>query len=307
MIPANFEEFYTRYLQLLDSLPKPPLHNQRCDNCEWGDFNYTSKNLLYAFDNARCQDGTYLNSSYLATSCLDCDYAVESELCYDSVDPVKSFNTHFCNYCVRLRDSYYCYACGDSHHLFGCIYLGNKSHCIFNRQYSEQEYEEKVKELLQQSPYEIYKKVDELIDHFPMTQTKVTRSENCDYCNQVHYSKNMFLCFDAVRSQDCGYVYDSHNNRDCWDMVWSVRNELSYQVTDSGELYDCAFINYSDRCRNSWFLYNCRDIKSCFGCANLVHKEYCLLNQQFSPEKYKEVVTKLKSDLKLSAPQISRW
>lgn len=303
----NFNDFYSQYLQLIDTLPKPPLHDSRCENCQWGDFNYNCKNLIYAFDNSGCQDSIYLNSSHLAVNCIDCLYAAESELCYESVDPFKCYNVHFTDYCARMRDSYYCINCHDSHNLFGCVNLKSKSYCIFNRQYSEKEYKQKIAELLKQSPREIFKKVDKLVETLPVTQTRISESENSDYCNHVHRSKNMYLCFDATDCQDCGYLYDSHKSRDSWDNIWSARNELSYQSINSVDLYDCAFINNCAQCRNSQFLNNCFNIKNCFGCVSLAGKEYCILNHQFSPEEYQKIVSKLKAEFKLSAPQIARW
>jgi len=303
----NFEDFYTHYLQLIDSVPRPPTRNSRSEGIEWGDSNYSCQNLIYSFDNANCQNGIYLYSSYLAVNCVDCDYAVESELCYQSTDPFKCYNVHFSNYCARLRDSYYCYDCNDSHHLFGCVHLSHKEYCIFNRQYSPEEYQRRVAELLKQPPQEILRKVDELIDRFPLTQTNVTHSENSQYGNHIHYCKNVYFSFDATHDQDCGYLYDSHHNRDCWDLAWVVRSQLCYQCLDSSDLYNCAFVNWSSKCRDSWFLNNCHNLKNCFGCVGLNNKEYCLLNQQLEPEEYQRIVERLKSEFKLSAPQISRW
>lgn len=43
--------------------------------------------------------------------------------------------------CLNIHDCYYCHLCFDSSHLFGCIGLRNKQYCIFNKQYSKEEYE----------------------------------------------------------------------------------------------------------------------------------------------------------------------
>lgn len=303
----NFEDFYTRYLRLIESLPRPPTKNMRSDGIEWGDANYNCSNLIYSFDNANCQNGLYLYCSYLAANCVDCSYAIESELCYQSVDLFKCYKVYFSNYCARLRESYYCYDCNDSHHLFGCTHLNHKEYCIFNRQYSSDEYQKQVDELIKRLPQEILKTVDELIEQFPLTQTNVTRSENCHYGNHVHYSKNVYFSFDATDNQDCGYLYDSHHNQDCWDSTWLLGSQLCYQCLESRSLYNCAFVNWSSNCRDSWFLNNCYNLKHCFGCVGLDNKEYCLLNRQLTPEEYHEIVERLKSEFKLSAHQISRW
>ena len=304
---ANFEDFYRQYLQLLDTIPMPPLRNLLSDNCIYSDFNYNCKNLTYSFDNANSQDSAYINHSYLAVNCLDSDYAVESDNVYESTDSYKCQNAFFTTNCDKLTDSYFCYRCSNSNHLFGCIYLSDKSYCIFNRQYTPEQYEVKVKELLTKSMLEIWKQFDQLRDQFPVSQTHATTSRNSEYGDYVWNSVNVYMSFDCNDCHDSGYLFDSHHKHDCWDATEVVRSELSYQCFDSAELYDCSFIDWSTKCRSSSFLFNCLNLNNCFGCVNMANKQFCILNHQLTEEVYNQVVGKLKSDLKLLAPQILRW
>lgn len=84
-----------------------------------------------------------------------------SELFYDAVDTgINSDNLYaICGggngshhlYCSSQTDTgshlYYCLFMANSHHCLGCIWLKNKSYCILNKQYSKEEWEEKVCEI----------------------------------------------------------------------------------------------------------------------------------------------------------------
>ena len=45
-------------------------------------------------------------------------------------------------------DMYYCYTCYACNNCFGCVGLKNKSYCIFNKQYTKEEYGEIVKKII---------------------------------------------------------------------------------------------------------------------------------------------------------------
>jgi hypothetical protein len=38
---------------------------------------------------------------------------------------------------------------------------------------------------------------------------------------------------------------------------------------------------------------SCDACKNCFGCTGLKHKEYCILNKQYTPEEYEQKVSKI--------------
>ena len=61
------------------------------------------------------------------------------ELSYE-IWGLNAYNTKFSVDAVFLRDSEYCDLCENCNDCFACIGLKNKSFCIFNKQYSEEEY-----------------------------------------------------------------------------------------------------------------------------------------------------------------------
>lgn len=289
--------FFSELQRLILSKPKLPLVVINCDNCEFCNEVYSSKNLFYCFDTYETSDSFYLFDSFMCASCGDCDYAAESELCYECVDPYKAFNCDYIEYCDNIRDSSYCYNCTGSN-LFGCVNLDNKSFCIFNRQLTEAEYTEQVKKYKALPPEKILAMVGELKKRFPLTQTIGGNNENTTYGNYIHWDKNCYLCFDAAYDQDCGYLYDSFHCRNSYDLTYVAKeSDLTYQGVDSTTLFNCNYMMHTDSCQDSSYLFNCFNVKNSLGCVGLKNQEYCILNRQLSKEEYEKISAQIMLEL----------
>jgi len=283
------KEFFTELQRIILSQPKFPAVIINCEACEFCNEVYDSKNLSYCFDTYSTTDSFYLFDSFMCATCGDCDYAVESELCYESVDPYKAFNCEYLEYCDNIRDSAYCYRCSGNN-LFGCANLKNKSFCIFNRQLTELEYNNKIKKLKLLPPEKILTVVEDIKRHFPLTQTIAQDNENTTYGNYIHFDKNCYLCFDAAHDENCSYLYDSFNCKTSYDLTYvAVGTELTYQAVDSATLFNCNFCIHASNCQDSSYLFNCSNAKNCLGCVGLKNKEYCILNRQFTKEEYEKI------------------
>lgn len=296
------ETFFKELRKIILSQPKLPCHVSSSENCSFCNDVFFSKDMYYCFDTVKSSGCLYLYDSVLCADCADCDYAIESQLCYESVDPYKSYNCDFLENCASLRDCSYCYACTNCHNIFGCVNLKNKSFCIFNRQLTEGEYKEKVKKFKALPAEKVLTMLDELKQHYPWTQTNEGNNENTNYGNYIYRNKNCYLCFDAFGNENSAYLYDSHRSRTSFDFTYSVDCELSYECVDSVPLFNCNFIVYSGRCQDSSYLFNCEDCKNCLGCVKLSHKEHCILNRQFTKEDYERISTEIFQDLKQKNP-----
>lgn len=117
-----------------------------CDNCT-GDGLYDSKNAKDCFNCTALQDCRYLVNSIRCKDSYDLFAYGETELGYEFVTAFKSYNCKFCVYVINSSDMEYCDSCYNCNHCFGCSGLNRKSYCIFNRQYSKEEYEDLVKRI----------------------------------------------------------------------------------------------------------------------------------------------------------------
>jgi hypothetical protein len=56
---------------------------------------------------------------------------------------------YFCEHCLYCNNVYYCRHCFNSSDCFGCVGLIRKQYCILNKQFSKEEYEKKVAEIIE--------------------------------------------------------------------------------------------------------------------------------------------------------------
>jgi hypothetical protein len=99
-----------------------------------------SKNCHQCYDIQNIQDGRYLFNLMNSNDTGDCYSGKKQELNYECTSCSRSYNTKFG---VRVTDSAdcdYCLYSRNSKNLFACIGLKQNSYCIFNKQYSKEDY-----------------------------------------------------------------------------------------------------------------------------------------------------------------------
>lgn len=296
------QSFFSELSRLIKLVPKPESQvftSQNCVNC---DVVSLSKNLNYCFDTHRSSDSSYLFDCFLNVDCVDGDYNVECEGCYDSVDCFKCFNSAYLQYGARSNNCYYSAYITNCNNVFGCVHLANKSFCLFNRQLTEQQYNEEIKKYMTAPPEKILAIVDELMNKYPRTQSAGEHNENSPYGNYLYQCKKCYMCFDTSDSEDCFYSYDTHYCKNCMDATYAgqmVNN--SYQIVDSQHSNNCNFIVESNNCQDSSYIFNSKGLKNCFGCVGLQYKQYCILNRQLTSDQYESIKKQLEEELKNAA------
>ncbi len=117
-----------------------------------GNYLTNCKNAIDCFDSGKLWDCRYVTQAFgdLKDS-MDCtEVGIKAELCYATAyTGYPSHNVRFCSHCYpRLTDSDYAYYCPQSSHLFGCAGTRKHQYCIFNKQYSKDEYEALKKKII---------------------------------------------------------------------------------------------------------------------------------------------------------------
>ena len=100
---------------------------------------WNSHNIIEGYDVYDSQDSSFLHDGLRAKDCSDVCFFDGAELSYESTSLI-GYGYRFTNYCRDSYDLFYCDSCYSSKNCFGCIGLRNKEFCIFNVQYTEQEY-----------------------------------------------------------------------------------------------------------------------------------------------------------------------
>jgi hypothetical protein len=132
-------------------------------NCT-GDNIISSKNAQMCFGAKNVEDVKYVWDVMRYKNSMDCySGGRNNELVYECTAVAGSYN---CNFCVRVPDSLnisYSMHIHNSKNLFGCLSLKNKEYCIFNKQYSKEEYE-----ILREKIIAHMKETGEYGEFFPM-------------------------------------------------------------------------------------------------------------------------------------------
>ncbi|HCW32059.1 MAG: hypothetical protein UT36_C0008G0021 [Candidatus Peregrinibacteria bacterium GW2011_GWF2_39_17] len=141
------EEIERRVEALKCTTPRIMVHGDQNENA-FGDYLYNCKNCFYCFDVKQLQDCGYMNNCEQITDSYDCsNNYYKSELNYEVMSAMNIANCHFCYGVFDSYDLEYSENIYGSHHLFGCFTMKGRSYCIFNEQYSPEEWPKKVAEI----------------------------------------------------------------------------------------------------------------------------------------------------------------
>ena len=107
-----------------------------------GEYLFNTRNCKYCYQCVKAARDLY-RCSFVAQDTHDNAYCISVYNVADSygcVDMSQGINCRFCFSCNNAQDLEYCTACYNCENCFGCIGLQRKKFCIFNKEYSEEEY-----------------------------------------------------------------------------------------------------------------------------------------------------------------------
>lgn len=144
---ADPEGTRTRAQELRLTQPHRALDILGCEECT-GEHLLNCKdchNIFIFKDSQRCRHCTFGENN---TSCIDVNFSDNCELQYFSSNLEKNYNVLFANLAWYVTDSIYITSCFNSNHLFGCIGMKKHAYCVFNKQYTKEEYEDLVPRII---------------------------------------------------------------------------------------------------------------------------------------------------------------
>jgi len=228
------------------------------------------------------------------TEVFDSSMVMDCESCYDCMSIFKSNrcvgtrgNTRFGLNCFFTRD---CDNCSDC---IGCANLRNKQYCIFNEQYSKEEYQ-KIKESFRIDTRTGYDALEEKAHTFWATQVPKPNCDDhsVDYTGSyVFESKNCQECYDVTGAENCKYLLMIYNHpaKDCYDISsWGGNLSLSYEGgvvgEDSSEMRFCqeSGIGSMD-VEYGKLVFGSSHV---FGSVSVRKGNYVILNKEYSQEEY---------------------
>lgn len=171
--------------------------------------------------------------------------------------------------------------------------LRTKNYCIFNKQYTKEEYQAKLKELNFSSWENIVnmnKQAKEFWLKFPNKYIQGVQNVNVSGA-YIANSKNVKKSYLIRGAEDIAYIqYGQYPPlRDSMDVTVTGETELVYESVTSG--WAGSKVKF---CNESW--NGGRDLEYClfcmssnanlFGCVGISKRQYCIFNKQYSKEEY---------------------
>ena len=295
----DFDEsksFLSQFQNLLKSTPLPSLFGiyTTLVNSEYTNMVTDLKNcymLTHSDLDENCLYGSVVD---ICKDSVDNLILSDSELCYETVDCQKCYQVMYSVDCEDCHDVYLsknCVGCSDC---VGCVNLRMKKYCIWNVQYSKEEYKKKFEELKLHSHDELQALKGKAWDFWKQSPQRYMHerhnaSVSGDYIYNSKNTRDSFIVSDMEDSRFCSYVTHGPKTTNSYDFThYGNGADLLYESLQVG--------NHASQIKFSWYtVLNTTNMeysvcstgcKDCFGCVGLKKKEYCILNKQYTKEDY---------------------
>jgi hypothetical protein len=163
-----------KFFELRASLPVKFYHGSQVQEST-GDYIENSQNMKDSFNCRDNKDTAYMQDAWdHSEDCRDCTEIIKGQLSYEiqgvesphrSIVIRSGFNT--------ITDSYYCDMCFNIRECFGCFGLKQKQFCIFNKQYTKEEYF-----ILKEKIIDHMRKTKEWGEYFPSSISPFSYNES---------------------------------------------------------------------------------------------------------------------------------
>lgn len=295
--------FFPQLHQLWKKVPDIGLFNINPVNSDYCSITQDNKNCYLVIGGDFNEDSLYSSFIFNSKECMDCHLGSKIEKNYETTDCISCFNLKYSRYCETCYDSAFLFNCRNCHDCFSCVNLVNKEFCIFNKQYTKEEYKEKMKSIDLGSYQEVMKNQKEFRNFnlkFPRRFAKIVKSvdvsgdfiensKKCTNCFSVfggaENSKNLWLIYSSVKdSYDIDHA--GLNSMECYESSGVYPGN---QIFFSRFIWESHHIQYSYQCNNSSYL---------FGCIGLKNKKYCIFNKQYEKEEWQKLMEKIINQMK---------
>ena len=300
--------FFEQLHELFLKTPFQALDNEQASNKNSEYVNGTAyqRNCYMNFWADYCENVFYSSYENHLKDSVDCLRMKDSELCYESIGCNKCYRTFFSEECNSCTDVWFSRACSGLVNCFGCINIRNKNYCIWNQQYTREEYFKKLQEFkldsrlaldnLRETVFAFWKK-------YP-NRFYIGNSLNVNVSGDYIYeSKNTHHAYLVGGVEDSRYIQfiSVAKASDCGDYSgWGNGVEKIYESSAVGE--GASDVKFSFQCwpdvldvEYSIYANACKHV---FGCVNLKKKSYCILNKQYTREEYQILKIKIIEDMK---------
>ncbi len=294
------------FKQFMDLFQKSPLRAQPIDSVTRDLSPYTNhaghcKNCYLIFYSEGCEDTAYGFFLKGDKKNYDSSMTWECENVFDTTNGFKSYNIFTAQgNIINCLDCYFIKDCRNCNHCFGSVNLRNKSYVYFNEQLTKDEYKKKLDQI-DLGSYKNYEDARKKVYEF--WESNIPRPIYDDFSknvtgNYIFQSKNCRECYDVTLSEDSKFLMLIKNGvvKDSYDYVdgWTAAERMYECITVGAQTYDVKFSQDSGHgLHTSDYAILCFGGSNLFGCVGLRNAQYCILNKQYTKEKYFELREKI--------------
>ena len=135
-----------------------------------------------------------------------------------------------------------------------------------------------------------FEQFGELLNEVPRISLINKNPENAEYCNFALGNQNSYLLFTSGGNESSAYLNRSWDSDNTLDGI-NIRNcSLCYNITDSTNCYRCIHVTNCRDSSNLMYSENLTNCNNCFGCSNLINKQYHIGNKPVEKEEYQKIV-----------------
>ena len=262
------------------------------------------KNCYLCFNSNTSEDCMYNNATDYSKDCVDNSHINHCERCYQCFWLQNCYQCYFTIMSSECQNTWFSRDCLGCNSCFGCVNLRKASYCIFNKQYTKEDYNIEIKKM-RLNTISGLKDARERARHFWKTQPVKFHQGLKNYNSTGSYvtnCKNVNDCFlmrEGENMKYCQYL-QVPKNKDCYDATaWGDNMELHYETCLCGEnSYNMKFCTDCwPNCKNMEYCISSFSSSDCFGCVGLKKKQYCIFNKQYSKDDYFKLVEMIKTHM----------
>ncbi len=140
LVAGKLPELWQRFSDLCIKAIHRPLEQANSEEVS-GDYIFNSHQSQHCYDVNGTDQCAYVYTGFHVKDLMDVCHTTDIELGYESTSlGYQAYNCQFVMTAWTVTNCYYSAEIFHSNDLFGCVGLSKQKFCIFNKQYSEQEY-----------------------------------------------------------------------------------------------------------------------------------------------------------------------
>ena len=298
---------FEQWKNLFFRVPHISMFNSNSINSDWINQESDDKNCYLNVGGHYNENSGYNTYEINGKNCFDNYWIFNSDYCSNNIKCERNYFTNFSydtHDCLNTNFSFNCRNCSN---IIGCASLRNKQYCIFNKQYTKDDFNKFIKQhpFSSNSGYVWWKeKSKEIWIKSPHRENTIFKAVDSTG-NDLNEVKNCHNCFEGTKLENCKYMYITGWIKDSYDCSSFGASELAYECAHSGGSYNSKSLLLclsSDPLKkvtinNVEYSAITTSSSNCFGCVGIRNGEYCILNKKYSKEKYNKLVSKIKKHM----------